>query len=222
MADIEDRKITDPVVRWVGNGMAAVAVTIFVLYILDYQLGWIDCWAFEWNDFATLVTGGIAAIAAMIIGTKQVAITREQVHIANRQGIIMDRQTQIQLLMLKNSMLDRRLSLYKDVMDYATLSHVPIDSDRNKLRSKALSGMQNANFVFNAAIADAMLKLILRVNNYLTNPLDEYDIPPLPSGMKLEGEALKDAKKEKIMAEMIAIGHLVKPFMQIDENYLGA
>lgn len=66
---------------------------------------------FSWEAFATLTTGLGAVAAAAWVGLRQTSIS-------NQQTKILDRQTQLAELTLKQELFDRRAKIYNSVQDF--------------------------------------------------------------------------------------------------------
>ena len=71
----------------------------------------IDWFAFTWEAFATLVTGGFAVVAAYLIGRKQMAILA-------RQADIQAKQVELQSLQLRANLFDRRIKVYDATFEW--------------------------------------------------------------------------------------------------------
>lgn len=210
MTDIEDRKITDPVVRWVGNGMAAVAVTIFVLYILDYQLGWIDCWAFEWGDFATLVTGAIAAIGAVWIGMRQSKIS-------DRQTEILNHQVEIESISLRAEMYDRRIKIYTDLRTYlVNIWNEEYLNNIDNLQSFFVA-LEGSRFLFGDEIHNLVNSAALDVLKFRQIARKISDQSHLVTDTDLNNH---NAFADIINKKRKKLDELVIPYMRIDEHAL--
>lgn len=133
--------------------MASAAIIAVCLYFLDHQLGWIDCWAFEWGDFATLATGAGAVAGAVWVG-------RKQTKIAERQVEIMRRQIQLDENNLKSDMFERRLETYKVTVDFLMYIGALEDEDEHaeRLRLYAFK-MQESRFIFAPHVYPALFEI---------------------------------------------------------------
>lgn len=147
------------ITKFVGGTSLGTIVTGAAIWSMD-KLGWIDRWAFEWGDFATLVTGGVAAIGAIWIG-------RKQTKIAERQVAIMDRQILLDENNLKAELFERRLETYKITVDFLIHLHDLAEEEEGKKRlSTYASKMQESRFIFQPHVYPA-LKEIWEAGNRL-------------------------------------------------------
>lgn len=207
MSDLESRKITDPKVKWFGNIALGVIVVIIVLYVLDAQLDWIDCWKFNWGDFATLATGAIAAVGAIWIGMRQAAISARQTEILNHQ-------VSIERISLRAELYDRRLKIFTDVMTYAA-NVWDNETRRNIEKARSFNlAMESSKFLFNDeihALLNNMFRDIVQFNSVTTR----LDRPYRTSHDQLfdRQEKLSDAIREKTKR----FEELATPYMRVDE-----
>ncbi|ATP18552.1 hypothetical protein [Sphingobium yanoikuyae] len=211
MADVEDRKITNPVVRWVGNGMVAVAVTIFILYILDYQLGWIDCWAFEWGDFATLVTGAIAAIGAVWIGIRQSKIS-------DRQTEILNHQVEIERISLRAELYDRRMKCFSDIVVFAANTGFTDEKSTGVTFREFSMAVASVKFLFNEEIYDVAATMRRHVMSYraLRVDMDNWDRFDAEERSEQGKRSRRSAAAARDHSEMFE--KLATPMMRIDRD----
>lgn len=173
--------------------MAAATVIAFALYILDYQLGWIDCWAFEWGDFATLATGAIAAIGAGWIGMRQAAISA-------RQTEILKHQVEIERITLRAELYDRRLQLLTDVR--ALFRHIKANAanvDQEGVKSLAPS-LEATAFLFDDRIGKLAWKIYRCISAHQKGEMIE-NTDPVTLARDTFHEFLR----------------LVRPYMKIEE-----
>lgn len=153
----------------IGAGVGAV-ITGLSVWGMD-KLGWIDRWAFDWQSFSTLATGGAAVIGAIWIGSRQSAITLQQTAIAHRQADIMAMQTQIQRATLSGEFYDRRITILRNVRNYYALSHnsdeqiTAIDTD--ELTIAMLDAAESAAFLFNNDASEVAWELYEIVHGLL-------------------------------------------------------
>lgn len=207
MTDLESRKITDPKVRWFGNVSLSVIGLVIALYILDAQLGWIDCWKFGWGDFATLATGGIAAVGAVWIGIRQSAISARQTEILNHQ-------VSIERIALRAELYDRRLKIFTDVLTYsANVWDSGTRKDMEKARSFSLA-MEGSKFLFNDEVHSLLSDLFRDIIQF-NGVTQRLERPYRASHDQLLDR--QDKLSDLIHDKTKRFEELATPYMRIDE-----
>jgi len=187
--------------------MVAAAIIAICLYFLDHQLGWIDCWAFEWGDFATLATGAIAAVGAVWIGLRQAAISARQTEILNHQ-------VSIERISLRAELYDRRLKIYTDAMTYGA-NFWDNGTRTNVEAARAFSlAVESSKFLFNDEI-HVLLKEIFRNIIKFSSVSLRLDRPYRSSHDQLfdRQEKLSDTIYEQVKQ----FEELATPYMRVDE-----
>jgi hypothetical protein len=125
--------------------------------------GTIEWTAFTWEAFATLVTGILAVIAAVVIGVRQSGIASAQTDIAGRQADIAGRQAEIlqkqvalDELKLRADLFEKRFAVYDATRHI--LSQAIQDSKRpargDERETAFLIAKDQATFLFRPSVSD--------------------------------------------------------------------
>ncbi|SEJ87123.1 hypothetical protein SAMN05518849_11656 [Sphingobium sp. AP50] len=195
-----------------GTSVGAVVTGISV-WGMD-KLGWIDRWAFEWGDFATLTTGAAAVVGAVWIGGRQVEITSKQAEIAERQTEIMRQQTALQGMALRGDFYDRRIKIVADVRAYYALIHAVDYSNERELAREILSSAEAARFIFDKEVHDAAWKIYELICAYATRKIEEEKVGLREFRDKVFPSMSIDLKEAREAQE------LFKTFLKLTEKYL--
>lgn len=225
LADVEDRKITNPVVRWFGIIALGIVGVMFSLWFLDDQMGWINRWKFDWPSFATLATGAAAVIGAVWIGTKQVGITNEQVRIADRQSEIMaaqanimQQQVDIQHITLKSELYDKRIKVFTEIRDYAQTLSNPGMKINLEIKDSLLIALESCKFLFDDEIYEKACRIYVDVNTIhkdIQNHVSAHR--PYQDNFRLESEYWLP-KMEPVAVQVSDLSRAILPFMRLDER----
>jgi hypothetical protein len=107
---------------------------------------------FSWEAFATLATGLAAVVAAFIVGRSQVAISR-------RQTEILERQVGLDALKLRSELFERRMVVYEATKDFliAIIQHAR-EPDGSIWRAFILA-VDQAKFLFRPATHAELLAI---------------------------------------------------------------
>ena len=112
-----------------------------------------------WDALATFVTGLGAVAGAVVVGLRQVGITREQTAIAARQADILREQTKLARLGFHETMFDRRMAVYDDVNLF--LSHIlrHAASPPQETEQAFLEASRRARFLFRTDVNEGLSEL---------------------------------------------------------------
>ncbi|HEX7852340.1 MAG TPA: hypothetical protein VF503_01430 [Sphingobium sp.] len=102
------------------------------------------------GSVATIITGALAFVAALLIGTKQLRITDKQVDISEKQTAILDQQVEIQRLAHRSDLFDRRFNIFAGVMLYLEEMRAKSGGDHSAPKSweNLLDHLAKAKFLF--------------------------------------------------------------------------
>lgn len=126
----------------------------------------IDWQEFTWEAFATLLTGLAAVVAAVIVGLRQAAIQREQVAVAARQTKILDRQTALAELTLRNDLFEKRHDVYRATKNLLikAVQNGGWVSYNDSIRHDFLIAMDKATFLFRPSVKNDLQVIWEKVN----------------------------------------------------------
>ena len=115
----------------------------------------IDWTAFNWEAFATLVTGFFAALAVLIIGLGQIRIglvqadiQTKQAGISHRQTQLMERQTRLAEIDQRIVLFDRRMEIYAAFNNYLLAFVQEAAPPSADLHREMISALLKARFLF--------------------------------------------------------------------------
>ncbi|MGA1809999.1 hypothetical protein VHN57_02350 [Sphingobium sp. WW5] len=211
MTSIEDETVANPMVRWVGNGMAAAAIIAICLYLLDHQLGWIDCWAFEWGDFATLATGAGAVAGAVWVG-------RIQTKISDRQTEILGHQVEIERISMRAELYDRRMKCFSDIVIFSSNTGFSDENSTGITFRDFSIAVETVQFLFNDDIYGVAVNIRRHVMAYRTLKIDidnwdRFDATEREDQIR---RSKRSAAAARAMVEDFA--KLAAPMMRVDEH----
>lgn len=126
----------------------------------------IDWTGLSWEAFATLASGLLAVIAAVIVGLRQVAIQREQVAVAARQTEILDRQTALAELTLRHELFEKRYAVYAAANNllFKAVQNGEWVSYNDEVRATFAAAMDKAKFLFRPSVSAALQEIWGKVN----------------------------------------------------------
>src|SRR5437764_15040252 len=105
-----------------------------------------------WEAVATFVTGVSAVAGAVIVGLRQVAITREQTAIAARQADILGEQTKLEKLSFHETMFDRRMEVYDGVHAFLSSIVQHAAPPSRELERTFVGALQRSRFLYRPAV----------------------------------------------------------------------
>ena len=112
-----------------------------------------------WDALATFVTGVSAVAGAVVVGLRQVGITREQTAIAARQADILGEQTKLARLSFHETMFDRRMEVYDDVHAFLSSIIQYAAPPPRELEMNFLGALQRSRFLFRPEVYDTLSEL---------------------------------------------------------------
>jgi uncharacterized protein YozE (UPF0346 family) len=95
----------------------------------------------DWQALATLITGALAVAGAVLIGLRQLAITRRQTDIA-------ERQTRIAELSLRQQLFDKRMHDYHAVANFLGAIIRDASYPVGKIETDFLTALGSSQFLF--------------------------------------------------------------------------
>ena len=120
----------------------------------------------SWEAFATLVTGGGAVTAALVIGLRQMGIARDQVGIADRQSRILAKQVHLEELRLRTELFERRFAVYQATREFlADIMRSAAEPERG-LQQKFLTAIDQSKFLFRTSVHDDLTDIWRRSCNF--------------------------------------------------------
>jgi hypothetical protein len=107
-------------------------------------------WAeFDWPSFATLATGAMAVLAALVVGLKQT-------HIADRQTKILEQQTKLAELTLRHNLFEKRYVIYDATRHFLgeILSHAT--RPKNETQQRFISALLESKLLFRPEVYEGL------------------------------------------------------------------
>ncbi|MEK7454723.1 MAG: hypothetical protein AABZ76_07345 [Pseudomonadota bacterium] len=199
-----------------GAGVILFALTWVTVWGL-HELDIIDRFRFTWEAFATLATGGLAVLGAMWIGYHQLAITKQQTLITERQVGIAGRQARIEMLNLQAQMYDRRIAVYRAIQDYMGLQwsdKLTPDSEVSKNFYVALEG---SAFLFPEAVQQKIRVLHIAIRQQFAVRRTIYKLEKDNQEVGDHVQDKLDRLSDTISEAFEELTEMITRYMRIDE-----
>lgn len=114
--------------------------------------------AFDWQSFATLVTGVLAVSAAFVVGKRQVAIQ--------------ERQTRLQEISLRSDLFDRRYGVYEKVREFCLYILRKAEYPTLEHERDYLMAMGEAKFLFDGTVQTSLQEIWEKASAYKLLKMD--------------------------------------------------
>lgn len=98
--------------------------------------------AFDWQSFSTLMTGGLAVLAAFVVGLKQTGIQH--------------RQTKIQEAMLRSDLFDRRYKVFERAEQFIREILQSADDPSPEAQRDFIIAIGESRFLFEPRVKDGL------------------------------------------------------------------
>lgn len=112
-----------------------------------------------WDAIATFVTGLGAVSGAVVVGLRQVGITREQTAIAARQADILGEQTKLEKLSFHETMFDRRMEVYDGAHAFLSSIIQHATPPSHELERTFVGALQRSRFLYRPAVYEALSEI---------------------------------------------------------------
>lgn len=126
----------------------------------------IDWDGFTWEAFATILTGVLAVVAALIVGVRQGGIT-------SRQTDILESQSKLAELSLRHDLFERRYGVYVDVRDFLTYivqqadyPHRDAEHPERDLETKFFQAIGLSRFYFGSGVTERLRAIQSKCASY--------------------------------------------------------
>lgn len=199
-----------------GAGVILFALTWVIVWGL-HRFGVIDRFAFTWEAFATLATGGLAVMGAAWIGHKQVTITERQTDITERQVGIAARQARIEMLTLQAQMYDRRIAVYRAIQDYMGLQWSDKLTPDTEVSKNFYIALEGASFLFPEPVQQKIRTLHILIRKQFAVRREIYRIE---KNNQVAGDEIQDRLdnySDAIDQEFQDLTQMITRYMRIDE-----
>ena len=121
------------------------------------SIAWHD---FDWQSFATLGAGGMAAVAAGVIGLRQMRITDRQNEILKRQVILAE-------IAVRHDLFERRYAVYDAARQYLGFITRHAEAPPNDLKADFLDAMNHSRLLFREEVHDNLREIWARSNDFI-------------------------------------------------------
>jgi hypothetical protein len=119
----------------------------------------LDLAKLDWQSLATLITGALAVGAAVLIGFRQLGITRRQTTIAQQQ-------TRLAELTLRYQLFDRRMIVYNSTADFLAAIFRDAAYPSREVQAAFFSALGSSRFLFSAETYEGLSEIWERATDF--------------------------------------------------------